>query len=192
MTGCHNRSNDQVCSPLKTMLGKIGNKYQSYCATYKTHAMTTCHGGTGHTDKNRELDSHIEDTGGIDIGPSDDNESRQFRYYNCFWRIRGRWLPQQPSAQQPGKFNCTHKRNQQLMAMNRSLHTYIQWELQDLSLMLRAQTTSTPTPSEAFEEVIHRFLNTLCTTQKQTNLTNSLLQDIAIFNDTIQQNWRNG
>ena len=26
-------------------------------------------------------------------------------------------------------------------------------------------------------------MNTLCTTQKQTNLTNSLLQDIAIFNE---------
>ena len=26
-------------------------------------------------------------------------------------------------------------------------------------------------------------MDTLCTTQKQTNLTNSLLQDIAVFNE---------
>ena len=38
--------------------------------------MTTCHGGTGHTGKDRDLASHIEDTGGIDIGPKYDNESK--------------------------------------------------------------------------------------------------------------------
>ena len=37
--------------------------------------MTTYHGGTGGTGKDRDLNSHIEDTGGIDIGPSNDNES---------------------------------------------------------------------------------------------------------------------
>ena len=41
---------------------------------------------------------------------------------------------------------------------------------------------STPTPTEPFEEVVCQYMDTLCTTQKQTNLTNSLLQDIAIYN----------
>ena len=31
--------------------------------------------------------------------------------------------------------------------------------------------------------MIHHYTNTFCTTQKQTNLTNSLLQDIAVFNE---------
>ena len=59
---------------------------------------------------------------------------------------------------------------------------HIEWELQNLSLTLRVQLTSTPAPTEPFGEVISQYTDTLCTTQKQTNLTNLLLQDIAIFN----------
>ena len=40
-----------------------------------------------------------------------------------------------------------------------------------------------PTPTEPFGEVIWQYTNTLYTTQKQTNLTNSLLQDITVFNE---------
>ena len=58
----------------------------------------------------------------------------------------------------------------------------IEQELQNLSLVLRVQPTSTPALTEPFGEVICQYIDTLCTTQKQTNLTNSLLQDIAIFN----------
>ena len=48
--------------------------------TYKTHAMTTHHGGARHAHKAlspgcRNLDSHIEDARGIDIGPDNDNAS---------------------------------------------------------------------------------------------------------------------
>ena len=34
-------------SPLKTVFNKPGDTYQAYCNTYKTHTMTTCHGGAG-------------------------------------------------------------------------------------------------------------------------------------------------
>ena len=34
--------------PLKSVFGKIGGTYQSYCNTYKMHVMATCHGGIGH------------------------------------------------------------------------------------------------------------------------------------------------
>ena len=37
--------------------------------------MTTHHGGTGHTGKDIDLDFHIEDTRGINIGPDNDNIS---------------------------------------------------------------------------------------------------------------------
>ena len=40
-----------------------------------------------------------------------------------------------------------------------------------------------PKPTEPFGEVIHQYTDTLCTTEKQTNLTNSLLQDITVFNE---------
>ena len=56
--------------PFKTVLGKIGDGYQSYCATHKTHTMTTCHRGVGHVGEGRDLDSYIEYTRNID-----DNES---------------------------------------------------------------------------------------------------------------------
>ena len=49
--------------------------------------------------------------------------------------------------------------------------------------MVWAQLTLTPASTEPFREVIHQYTDTLCTTQKQTNLTNSLLQDIAAFNE---------
>ena len=44
-------------SPLKTVSGKIGDTYQAYCNTYKTHAMATHHGSSGNP-----LDSTIDMT----------------------------------------------------------------------------------------------------------------------------------
>ena len=43
--------------------------------------MTTCNRGTGHIGEDRDLNSHIDiategDTGGIDIGPNNANESK--------------------------------------------------------------------------------------------------------------------
>ena len=58
---------------------------------------------------------------------------------------------------------------------------HIEWELQNLSLAF--QPPPSPKPTAPFREVIHQYIDTLCTTQKQTNLTNSLLQDIAVFNE---------
>ena len=37
----------QMCSPLKKILTKIVNSYQTYINTYKTHTMATHHEGTG-------------------------------------------------------------------------------------------------------------------------------------------------
>ena len=44
MSACHNL---RSCSPFKTVLNRLGDTYQAYCNTYKTHAMATCHGGSG-------------------------------------------------------------------------------------------------------------------------------------------------
>ena len=66
-------------SPLKTVLGRLGDTYQAYCNTYKTHTMATCHGGSGQpldrvtttpreeqpdvdTDVELQQDFHPEDT----------------------------------------------------------------------------------------------------------------------------------
>ena len=46
-------------SPIKTILNKIGDSYQTYVYHYKTHAMTTHYGGIG---KPLENDSKLQDT----------------------------------------------------------------------------------------------------------------------------------
>ena len=53
-------------------------------------------------------------------------------------------------------------------------------ELQNLSIALHQPPA--PAPAEPFIEVIQQYTDTLCTMQKQSNLMNSLLQDIAVFN----------
>ena len=57
-------------SPLKTVLGKIRDKYQAYCTTYKMHAMATCHRGTG-CPLDRGINLYAEDPEPTDI----DNDS---------------------------------------------------------------------------------------------------------------------
>ena len=42
MSACHS---PRSCLPLKTVFGKLGDTYQAYCNTYKTHAMAIYHGG---------------------------------------------------------------------------------------------------------------------------------------------------
>ena len=54
------------------------------------------------------------------------------------------------------------------------------------SLMLQPQPP--PTSTEPFREVIHQYTDTLCTTQKQTNLTNSLIQDSTVLMNMTLQN----
>ena len=54
---------------------------------------------------------------------------------------------------------------------------HIEWELQRLPI-----SCNPPAPTEPLGNVIRHYTNTLCSAQKQTNLTNSLLQDISVFN----------
>ena len=45
------------CSPHKTVFRKIGDTYQAYCHTYKTHAIAICHEVSGqHLD--RDINAH--------------------------------------------------------------------------------------------------------------------------------------
>ena len=52
------------------MLGKIRDRYQAYCTTYKMHAMATCHRSAG-CPLDRGINIHTEDPEPPDI----DNES---------------------------------------------------------------------------------------------------------------------
>ena len=60
MSACHNL---RLHSLLKTVLNKLGDSYQTYCNTYKTHAMASCHGGSGQP-LDRDIIPHGQD---IDI-----------------------------------------------------------------------------------------------------------------------------
>ena len=44
MPACHSL---RLHSPLKSVLNKIGDSYQTYCNTYKTYAMAICLRGAG-------------------------------------------------------------------------------------------------------------------------------------------------
>ena len=46
-----------------------------------------------------------------------------------------------------------------------------------------ALTLCLPTPPKPIEEVLHQYMDTLCSAQNKTSFVNTLLQDIAIFND---------
>ena len=61
-----------VHSPIKTVLGMIRGKYQTYSTKYKTHAMATHHGGAGHP-IDRDINLHVEDV--ETTGLEHDNES---------------------------------------------------------------------------------------------------------------------
>ena len=58
---------------------------------------------------------------------------------------------------------------------------HIQQELQNLSSAIHQPQALTP--AEPFREVLCQYTDTLCSKQKQSNLTNSLMQDIPIFNE---------
>ena len=77
------------CSPLKTVFEKLGDIYQAYCKTYKTHAMATHHGGSGQPldrdiDKTREVhettDTDLENT--QDFHPVDTDCFDNLQYNN--------------------------------------------------------------------------------------------------------------
>ena len=59
MLACHNLRSH---SPLKTVLSRLGDSYQAYVNTYKTHTMATCHRGTGQPlDRDTAKNAHDAD-----------------------------------------------------------------------------------------------------------------------------------
>ena len=151
---------------------------------------------TGNTGKDRDLNSHKdittkEDTESIDIGHNKNSESiNSLDTMLAFGgsEVDGHLGDLLPNIQANLTVFTKEINSLQLWVEAREGQPVeglgcIEWELQNLSFMLRAQLTATLAPSEPFGEVIHQYTDTLCTSQKQTNLTNALLQEIAIFNE---------
>ena len=193
MSACHNSS---LHSLQKTVLRKIGDQYQAYCTTYKTHAMATHHRGAGnplagglgiltedaeHADINNDS-THSSDAtvalGGPEAAghPEDPVYDNQDRLTALTREIN--YLHQRVTAAegQPGKtLNC------------------IQCDLQNL--LIAIHQPQPPAPAEPFREMVQHYMDTLSSTQKQSNLTNSLLQDTPVFNkhnSTKLEDWLTG
>ena len=137
----------------------------------------------------RDINLHIEDV--ETTGLENDNES--ISSSDTTIALGGPETEGQPNEPIPSN-------QAKLIALTREIHDLCQWveagegqpaesldcieqELQNLSLVLQPQLSPTLTPTEPFREVICQYTNTLCTTQK-TNLTNFLLQDISVFNES--------
>ena len=113
--------------------------------------MTTCHGGTEHTAKDRHINSHIdiatkEDTRGIDIGPNNDNESPNSS--DTMLAFGGSEVDSHLSNLLPSsqanltvftrKINSLHQWMEAIEGRLAEGLDHIEWELENLSLMLRA------------------------------------------------------
>ena len=175
MSACHST---RMHSLLKTVLGKNRDRYQAYCTTYKMHAMATCHRGRG-CPLYRGLDILTEDLEHADI------ENKISHNLDTAVALEG--FPEDPVFENQDKLTV-------LMREINSLHQWLEagevqptetldhrCELQNLLIALHQPPP--PTPTEPFREVIQQYTDTLCTTQKQSNLMNSLLQNIAVFNE---------
>ena len=166
-------------SPLKTVFGKIVDTNQAYCNTYKTNAVATHHGGAG-----QPLDRDIDVTREAPEAADTDIEDMQ-----DFHPVETDHLE-----------DLEHNKPARLTAITRGLDDLYQQvqaeegqpsealnhrerKLQRLSISLNP-----PAPTEPLGEVIRHYRNTVSSAQTQTNLTNSLLQDIVVFNghDTTQ------
>ena len=105
--------NTRMCSPFKTVLGKIGDTYQAYCNTYKMHAMATCHRGTG-CPLNSDIDLNREDLTPMYI---DNDHMHSFNVTVALHKPRETAHPKDPE----------YNNDAQLMALTREIDDLHQW-----------------------------------------------------------------
>ena len=150
--------------------------------------MAICHGCAGHPIA-RDVDLHLEDPEATGI----DNNNESTCGSDTIVALGG--------LEKEGNTNKLLPSNQaKLTALSREMNElyqwvearegkqaesldHIEWELQNLSLAFQPQPPPMSTSTEPLGEVICQYTNTLCTTQKQKNITNSLLQNITICNE---------
>ena len=161
-------------SPLKTVFGKIGDTYQAYYHTNKTHAKATHHWGSEQpTDRDitlhKSTDTEIEHAQEFhhDFKESETNNPTRLTAITRELDDLHQWV-------QAGE-------GQPLEALNDIEH-----KLLTLSISLHPSA-----PPEPLEDMLKQYMDTLCSAQMQTNFTNTLIQDIPIFNGN-NANWRIG
>ena len=143
---------------------------------YKTHAMATCHGGTGQPS---EKDPNPQDQD-IDI-----LSNYQHGYIDGFENVENEYHTQLRDLTNEvehlqNKVEATE--GQPTEAINCLEH-----ELHRLSLALHPST-----PQEPIDEVLQQYTETLCTAQMKSTFMNTLQQDITIFsgsNSSHLEDW---
>ena len=153
----------QTHYPIKKLLNKLRDSCQTYINYYKTHAIATCYGGIGDTSMNNpeshDMDSDIRDNYQEDINYLENIE------------------PNHPAGLK--HLNCEIEQLRQTIEANGNdpmdAINHLEQKLNQLAITLCP-------PTEPIGEVLNKYTNTLCTTQKKTSLESSLLQDIPILN----------
>ena len=164
MSACHTLRSHSL---LKTVFNKLRDTYQAYCNAYKTHAMATHHGGTGQpldrdanpngkdTNVDTQNNYHNEDTGNFEpIGQENDTNLA-----NLTWELG----------------DLHHRDQVREGQLAEALH-HIEQGLQRLTIALCPSV-----PPEPLNDVLRQYTDTLCSAQRQTNFTNTLLQDITFL-----------
>ena len=149
-------------SPLKTVLGKIGDRYQTYCTIYKTPTMATCHGGAGHP-LDRSLYILTEDPEHANIN-NDSIHSLEATVVLGGPKAVG--YPKDPTYDNQDRLtaltreiNDVHQRVAAGEGQPAETLDHIQCELQNLSIAIHQPQP--PAPSEPLREVIWQYPDTL-------------------------------
>ena len=163
MSTCHSLRSH---SPLKKVLTKLENSYQMYVNMYKTQTMVTHHRGTG-----QPLEKHPNPQDqDIDI-PNDYQHEDIDDFENVknedYTRLR----------HLTNKVDQLHHKIEVTKGQPTDAINCLECELCRLSLALCSSALPEP-----LDEVLQQYTETLCTAQKKSTFTNTVLQDITIFN----------
>ena len=155
MSACHNPRSH---SPLKTVLNRLGDPYQTYVNTYKTHAMATCHGGAGQpSDKYPNLPEEGTDIPTDHLEDMDNFENVEQENYTTLKALTRNLDDLQHRVE--------IAEGQPMEAIN-----HLEHKLHRLFLIFQPSA-----PLEPPDEVLQQYMETLCSAQKQTTFADALI-----------------
>ena len=144
--------NHRSCSQLKIVLNKLGDSYQTYVNTYKTHTVATCHGDMGQS-LDRDPTPHEQSTDILSDHHHEDMDNFENMEHENHTTLKtltrdldGLWHRVETAAGQP------------TVAISHLVH-----ELHRLSLAFWSSA-----PPEPLDDVLQQYTETLCSAQKQT------------------------
>ena len=144
-------------------------------ATYKTHTVATHHGGSGQP-SDRDINAH-------EITDTEIEHAQEFNHVNTndFKELE----PNNPArlTTTTRDLDDLHQVQAGEVQPSEALNC-IGCKLQTLYISLYPSA-----PPEPLEDVLKHYTDTLCSAQKQTNFTTSLLQDILIFTGHDPTDW---